>query len=344
MNAIEWNPDWNGPSLADLENACRRATAWITAQQTSDGMIGDPAEGFKAHRAAWALGLMGEVDAANAYMSWARTHLLGDGALNGPARLLLDGWAYRDSTFIIGAHMLEQYDLSLGLIDNMLSWQDPVSGGFANDALPDGSGSDEMDIPYACGPGFAALICGRIDEARKVAGFLRRVYDAQTELPERMHLFWSRRDQRPILPSDAAWEERFVVENAVDRNQRWTTGGIAAGFLGRLYLVDRDPALLDLARKYQAFSMAATDAQFTYPAVCKTSWGASLLYQITGEEVYLEWLHRMAAWYIETQTDEGFWHPYVEDSVGDVIEITLEFIMHVKILMGAVTSRPQGSR
>ncbi|MBB5791830.1 hypothetical protein [Jiangella mangrovi] len=333
-------PGWTGPSLTELDQACRRAVEWVRGHARPDGALGDPADGFKTHRAPWALTLAGETDLAQAYCGWVRRELLRDGRLDGPARLLDDGWAYRDSTLVIGAHMLEQYDLSYGVIDHLCSWQDPASGGFANDRLPDGSGSDEMDIPYACGPGFAALVTGRLDVARRVAAFLATVYDAQQELPDRLHLFFSRRDQRPILPSDPQFEQRFVVENAVDRNQRWTAGGIAAGFLGRLYLVDRDPALLELARRYQAFSMSATDAQFKYPAVCKTSWGAALLYQITGEDQYRDWLARMADWYLDTQDDGGYWHPVVENCVGDVLEVTLEFVMHVKILSGALVSRP----
>jgi rhamnogalacturonyl hydrolase YesR len=86
--------------------------------------------------------------------------------------------------------------------------------------------------------------------------------------------------------------------------------------------------------------MSATDAQFKYPAVCKTSWGAALLYQITGEDQYRDWLARMADWYLDTQDDGGYWHPVVENCVGDVLEVTLEFVMHVKILSGALVSRP----
>jgi len=336
-------PTWTGPSLDELDAACARAAAWLKAQTNPDGSVGDISDGFKTHRVPWSMALMGEVEAANAYLGWARRNLLASSSLTGPARILDDGWPYRDSVLIIGAHMLEQYDLSHALIDDMLSWQDPVSGGFSNDRLPDGSMSDEMDVPYACGPGFAALITGRLDAARRVAGFLTAMYDAQTELPDRFHLFWSRSRQRPILPTDPDWQQRFVVENAVDRSQRWTFGGIAAGFLGRLYLVDNDPVLLEYARKYQAYSMAATDAQFSYPAVCKTSWGASLLFQITGEQRYLDWLSRMAAWYLDTQVDEGYWHPLVENCVGDIIEVTTEFVMHIKILMSAIVSRPAAS-
>ena len=54
-----------------------------------------------------------------------------------------------------------------------------------------------MDIPYACGPGFACLLTGQLDAARRVADFLQAIYDAQQELPERFYCFWSRSPAGP---------------------------------------------------------------------------------------------------------------------------------------------------
>ena len=329
--------------LDEVGVACRRATDWILAQQRPSGVIGDPANGFKYHRGPWALALMGETDAALRMCRWIRENLLTGASLSGEARVLTDGWAYRDSVLIIGAHMLGQYDLSLGVIDSLCAWQDPVSGGFANDAVAPGiggnAGSDAMDLPYAAGPGFALLATGRLAEARRVASFLDDMYDAQTDLPDKFYCFWSRERQSLIRESDPGFEQRMVIELQVDRMQRWTFGGIAAGFLGRLYLAEPRPEYLDLAKRYQALSMSATDAQFGYPSACKTSWGAALLYQITGEEVYREWLIRMAHWYIKGQESEGWWHPWVENTTSDVIEITLEFIQHLKVLAGSLATR-----
>lgn len=326
--------------LEECDAAVSRATDWLLHQLRPDGALGDPADGFKYHRAPWALTLAGRPDEAHAVCGFIRRNLLTpDGTLGGAARRSTDGWAYRDSTVIIGAQMLQQFDLSLGLIPDLLRWQDPVSGAFANDRTADGGRSDEMDIPYACGPGFACLITGELDAARRVADFLATIMAAQPELPDRFYCFWSRERQRVIRPGDPDFHQRFVVENSADRMQRWTIGGIAAGFLGRLYLADPDPRHLDLARRYQAFSMAATDSQFGYPSACKSSWGAALLYQITGERGYLAWLGRFAQWYLRSQQPGGYWRPWVENSVGDVIEITLEFVMHLTTLTGAVRSR-----
>jgi len=328
--------------LGELNATSRRAVSWLKDKLNPDGSLGDVKDGFKYYRGPWTFTLYGEPDVAHALCGWIRRNLLtAEGSLAGPARILDDGWAYRDATLIVGAQMLQQNDLSLALMPGLLRWQDPASGGFANDRMPDGSMSDDGDIPYACGPGFACLMTGRLDAARRVADFLQTIYDAQAELPDRFFCFWSRSRQAPIRYGDADFKPRCVVENQQDVMQRWTIGGIAAGFLGRLYLADPQPRYLELARKYQAFSMAATDHQFSYPSACKSSWGASLLYQITGEPQYLAWLGRFGRWYIESMEPEGYWHPWVEKSLGDVIEITLEYAMHIATLTGAVSSRPR---
>ena len=326
--------------IDDLNNCADRARRWLMSHMNPDGSIGNTKDGFYYYRAPWTFTLLGESDAAHAICGWIRANLVTpQGDLSAPARITNDAWAYSDGTFIVGAHMLQQYDLSYGLMPALLRWQDPKSGAFGNDRLPDGSMSDDMDIPFACGAGFACLQTGHLDEARQVAQFLQVIFDAQPDIAERFYCFWSRSRQAPITEADPDFQLRFVVENNVDRMQRWTIGGISAAFLCRLYLVDPQPQYLELARKYQAFSMAATEAQFSYPSACKSSWGAALLYQVTGEQQYLDWLGRFGQWYINAQEPDGLWHPWVEETLGDVIDITIEYAMHVLTLTGAVSSR-----
>jgi len=334
--------------LAAFRETRDRATRWLLSHQNADGSLGDARAGYHFYRAPWTLALVGETEAASAVCGWFRRNMLTpDGRMDGPYRVFNDAWAYRDSALIVGAQMLGQYDLSLGLMPELLRWQDPASGGFANDRMPDGSMGDDQSIPYAAGPGFAALATGDLATARRVAGFLQRLYDAQTDLPDRFFYDWSRSRQAPTTSFDEKDRFWYVVENQADRNQRWTIGGIAAGFLCRLYLASPDPAYLDLARRYQAFSMAATPAQFKYGPVCKSGWGSSLLYEITGEAQYEAWNYRMGDWFVEHQDAAGFW-PVIgqgaeqgsETPLGNLIHNALEFTMHIDTIIAGLTSRP----
>src|SRR5262249_17443237 len=153
-------------------------------------------EGFRLYRAPWTFTVLGESAAAAAVCVWIRHNMLQpDGRIGGPFRVLNDAYAYRNATLIIGAQMAGQYDLSHGLMRELLDWPDPIPGGFANDRLPDGGMTDVMDIPYACGPGLACLVTGHLDKARQVARFLRTLYDAQPALPDRFYYAWSRARQ-----------------------------------------------------------------------------------------------------------------------------------------------------
>ena len=329
--------------IARFTVARQRGLAWLLDRCNPDGSLGDPAQGFHFYRAPWTFAATGQVAAASAVCGWIRRNMLTpEGTIEGPYRVFGDAYAYRNATLIVGAHMALQYDLSQGLMPDLLSWRDPRSGGFANDRTPDGGKSDRMDIPYTCGSGFACLATGNLDGARGVYRFLAAVYEAQTALPDRFFYAWSRAEQRPITEYPEAERTWHVVENQAARAQRWTIGGIAAGFLCRLYLAEARAEYLALARQYQAFSMAATEHQFDYPQACKSSWGSSLLYQLTGEAEYREWAYRMGEWYLRTQEPDGSWRWWNEDrtTLGSRIELTLEFVMHLDTLIGGLASRP----
>lgn len=326
----------------DAYLAARRAgIAWLLRQLNADGSLGDPREGYHFYRAPWTFTAAGETAAATAVCGWIRANMLtADGHIDGPYRRFDDAYAYRNSALIVGAQLAQQYDLSHGLMPELLAWQDPRSGGFPNDRLPSSGRSDNMDIPYACGPGFACLATGHLDTARTVYRFLARLYDAQPALPDRFYYAWSLANN--ALITDYPKERRFwyIVENTVDRAQRWTVGGIAAGFLCRLYLAEPRPEYLALARRYQHFSMSATERQFAYAQVCKSSWGSSLLYQITGEDEYLRWTYRMGDWFVQTQQPDGRWAWDRYKTLGSQIELTLEFVMHLDTLIGGLAARP----
>ncbi len=330
--------------LSEYQGARRRATDWLLAQMNADGSIGDPSQGYYFYRAPWTFTLVGESQAASEICGWIRRNMIQpDGTIGGPYRVFDDAWAYRDSALIVGAQMAGHYDLSHGLMPALLCWQDPVSGGFANDRLPDGSMSDDQSIPYAAGPGFACLATGHVAEARAVYRFLKRLYDAQPELPERFYYDWSRSNQAPTLQYPQEKQFWYIVERQVDRHQRWTIGGIAAGFLCRLYLSEPRPEYLELARRYQAFSMTSTEKQFDYLTVCKSGWGSSLLYLITGESQYQAWTYRMGDWFVARQHPDGYWPTDTPDTQkGRLIHNALEFVMHVDTIIAGLSSRPIG--
>ncbi|MEI2777209.1 MAG: hypothetical protein V9G19_14800 [Tetrasphaera sp.] len=133
----------------------------------------------------------------------------------------------------------------------------------------------------------------------------------------------------------------MIVDNTADRLQRWDDRRhLARAFLCRLALATGESRWVDLARRYQAFSMAATPRPAQVPGFCKSSWGSSLLYELTGEDVHRDWTMAMGDWYVATASPAGFWHPWLERTDSDRIWITLEYVMHLDTLIAALASRP----
>ena len=331
-----------GSLAADLSRfrASRdRGIGFVLGLTAADGTVGNPDDGFVFYRAPWSFQLTGHSEVASAVCGWVRRHMLQpDGTLDGGIRTSTAAYGYIDSTFIYGAHLAGQFDLSEGLMPRLLGWQDERSGGFANDLLPGGEPGDDMDVWNACGPGFASLVTGHRREAGLVAEFLGRIHRAQPNLPRHLYFAWSRERQALITEFDAAAAATYVVDNELDARQSWVVGGIAAAFLGRLYLVDRDPELLSLARAYQDFSMAATPAQFNYASACKSGWGGAVLYQVTGEDRYLEWTRRMGDWFAGRQRADGAWGLDETSTGGTLVWVTLEFVMHMDTIINALAS------
>ncbi|MDE2766942.1 MAG: hypothetical protein OXP73_13770 [Chloroflexota bacterium] len=324
-----------------LRETKRRGTEWLLARVGPDGGVQPSDEGFRYYRLPWTLTVAGHTQAATAVCGWIREYMLTpDGDFDRGHRRLYDAYAYRNATLVYGAHMARQFDLSSRGLEFILTMQDRASGGFANDRDPDGTLGDVMDLPYTCGCGLACIALGRLDKARQVYRFLERVWNAQSELPDRLYYSYSRRDQAVITSYDARNRFWHVVESQEPRPQRWTVGGLSAAFLCRLYMVDPKPDYLSLARDFQQFSIQSTPRQFEFPQVCKSGWGAALLYQVTSEEQYAAWAVKLAHWFADTQTDDGSWVFDSDPTEGRTLELTAEFVAHVDTIIGCLASRP----
>ena len=325
--------------IARFETAKRKGVEYLLSHLKPNGELGEVKDGFYFYRAPWTFTVAGETRAATSVASWVRQNMwTPEGDFDNGLRVNRDAYAYRNATFIYGAHMARQFDLSHRSMEHLLSWQDPATGGFSNNLEDDGM-SDDMDIPYTVGPGLACIATGYLDEARRVYDYLVRVYEQQDELPDRFYYNLSRKTGRVIREypeDDRFW---YVVESQEARPQRWTIGGIATAFLCRLYLADPKDEYIELARKYMQFSMDSTPRQFEFPQVCKSGWGSSLIYQVTGEDRYRDWTYKLGDWFADTQSDDGAWRRFErEGSESGQIHLVLEFVVHLDTIIGGLSA------
>src|SRR5262245_44194027 len=102
--------------MTDLDRyrcARDRGTAWLLDQLNADGSIGPVEHDFLYYRLPWTFTITGHTDAALRLCQWVREHQFSDeGDFVGVTPRQIEANAYQNATFIYGAHMLRQYDLS----------------------------------------------------------------------------------------------------------------------------------------------------------------------------------------------------------------------------------------
>jgi hypothetical protein len=334
-----WNEgsDWNVESIEIYQQSKERGVRWLLEQLNPDGSIGPVEAGFNYYRLPWTFTIAGETRHAIRLCDWVRHHqFAANGDFTGVSPRGLEAYAYENAVFVFGAQLARQFDLSYRGYQRLLAHFDVESGGFRH--LPEGNGipADE-NIPTVAQAGKTALMIGDLSTAERVGEWFQRVWDAQLELPERLYYVWSADSQSLVTEFPAERATSYMVE-AQGTRQRFTCGGIAAAFLARLYQATSKPDYLELAKAYQAFSMNSTERQFEVPQVCKTGWGSSLLYEITGEPIYRDWTVRLGGFYVATQRPDGHWEnraPY--NDFANHITVTAEFVMHLDTLIGALS-------
>jgi len=145
-----------------------------------------------------------------------------------------------------------------------------------------------------------------------------------------------------ITEAPAGENPKHVAEIATDEQQYHYNGGIAAAALTHIWMVTGEDRWLDLAKRYQAFSIEATPLQFNTRQVCKSAWGSGLLTLATRSADYREWLVKMANWFAELQMPDGYWTntPALDPNPTESrkVEITAEFVVHLDTAIAALAT------
>lgn len=320
--------------LAAYERSCRLGTDWLLGQMNDDGSIGPAEEPLFYYRVPWTFALMGEVSAAAHHLDWIKRHMFTkDGAFEGvsPLGFFADRYgSYPLAILLIGAALMQRFDVVYPGTRRLLSWQDTETGGFYANAR-DRSADAEQELAPTCQGGLTLLMLGQIDAALKVGHFLKRLRAAQPDFDHRLYQVFNRSKGliTTYAPDDALW----YVTRKDDPWQQHFNAGIAAAFLAQLHMATGEVQWLDLARQFQAFSMTTDPCQFQSMQLCKSGWGSGLLHVATREDTYRDWTVRIGDWFLEHQYDDGHWENTKKltpnPTVADNIHVTVEFVMHV---------------
>jgi hypothetical protein len=320
--------------LATYRQACRKGTDWLLAFVNPDGSIGPVQERLFYYRLPWTLALMGETTAAGRLLDWiSRQMLTPQGAFEGlsPQGVFAQRYgSYPVACLLVGAVMAQRFDIVYRCTRHLLTWQDPASGGLRSNRQ-NATPSSEQELFPACQAGMTFILTGQIEAARKAGVWVRRLWELQ---PDEQHVLYHVYTPAKGLVTDFAPDQQAVYVTRKDQPWQYHyNGGIAAAFLTHLHMATGDAQWLELARKYQQFSMTTDDCQFQSMQTCKSGWGSGLLYVATREPKYRDWTVRLGDWFVEHQHEDGHWentkHWTPSPTDADNIEITAEFVMHL---------------
>ena len=314
--------------LAAYREARRKGVAWLLRHLNADGSIGDPTTGFSYYRAPWAFTVVGETEAAAAvsrldpaqprHRRRARSTARIASSTSGPptaTRRSSSARSWPRST-----------TCPLGLWPGLLRRPRPAVGP-VRERPTARTARGPTRLSHGRRPGRRVRGArGRATSRRPaaIADFLGRLWDVQPELPDRFHHVWSRRRQAidHARPTRSSRRRSCSSIARQDSSQYWFFGGICAAFLCRLYQADPRPEYLALARRYQDFAHGLHRRPVQLAGRVQGIVGRLAAVAADRRPAYEAFTFRMGDWYVERQEPDGWWHPLVEETLGDVIEIT----------------------
>ena len=324
--------------LSRFKKARNKGGAYLFEQLHQDGSFGDIEKGVvEYYKVPAALMVCGMSGAANQLLSWVRNNGFmenGDFGPRPPDAIKNYYYTYYNSWVVKSAHRLGQFDLSQRGMEFILDFWDSTSGGFYSSRDERGP-QTEQDLWVVSGSGWCALYTGRMDVARGVGAWMKRLMNDQPNYPEEMWTVFSRARGliTEVLHDD---EFRYQLSRDESRDQSFYHPGIAAGFLSRLYMATGEQEWLDLARDYMRFCDGVGDYHFRLLRAGKVGWAAAMLYTLTGEQNYRDIAIRVGDNLIDAQTELGYWESTNDDIVCPNNDATAELVVWLDEIHQAV--------
>ena len=305
-----------------------RGGRYLLDQVGEDGGFGDPELGVtEYYKVPAALLVCGFSSAANSLLRWIRRHgFLPNGDFGPRPASALNSYyyTYHNAWVIKAAHRLGAFDLAQRGMDFLLGFHDPAGGGFYSHPT-ERNPATEQDLWVVSGCGWCALYTGRLDVARGVGGWMRRMMDDQPNYPEELWTVYSR--SRGLITDVIDDDFRYVLTGDESRDQSFYHPGIAAGFLCRLYKATGEAEWLELAREYMRFCDYVGDYHFQLLRAGKVGWASSMLYSLTREEKYRDMAIRVGDNLVDAQMEDGAWAWPEMGLTGPHNDITAEMVV-----------------
>ena len=313
---------------------------YLLGQVREDGGFGDREPGVtEYYKVPTAFLVCGYSNAANRLLNWIRRNgFLANGDFGPRVSLDLNSYyyTYHNVWIIKAAHRLGAFDLAQRGMDFLLEFHDPVSGGFYSHPV-ERNDETEQDLWVVSGIGWCAVYTGRLDLARGVGLWMRRMMDEQPDYPNELWTVYSR-GRGLITGVIDGYDFRYVLTRDETRDQSFYHPGIAAGFLCRLYMATGEAEWLALAREYMRFCDYVGDYHFRLLRAGKVGWASSMLYSLTREAKYQKMAIRVGDNLVDAQMEDGAWAWPEMGLSGPHNDITAEMVVWLDEIHQAVGS------
>ncbi|MEM2122099.1 MAG: hypothetical protein QXE79_00510 [Candidatus Bathyarchaeia archaeon] len=307
--------------------AALKGAEWLANRQLEDGSIRPELGLGPMYKAVAALAYAGKVVEANRLLNWLKLNALirpGEFKLtfNAGNQGRAETAFYPNAWIMLGSLKLMRFDVASLDAMNRLSKYQVDCGGFMS-AIPDG----RVDILNTAMGGWISLYNGRLAQAEKAGGLLKRMAELQPE-PGKLYYVYDRvkDDVLRIIPENQ-WMTHVVDTSKPE--QHFYHSGIAMVLLSDLYKATGKTGYLEAAEDvYFKISSSSVIESFRWPSKCKDGWGAALLYHATGKQE-----HRLLAeevadkTFLETQRRNGSWkgfHAPLTDDYREKVEVSAE--------------------
>ncbi len=332
-------------ALQRVRTARHRGAQFLLSVIRDDGSVARTEKRVTWYRLPWALAVCGETATASRVIDWIDREcfddergfhggIAWDAAANNPFN------TYPETCLAYGAVLLRRLDIARRAMTAAARGFDRASGGvFMNRAHM--TATDAQILFLTCQYGMSAAMTGDHEQAVAVGGWLERLWNEQPDLPAKLYTI-STPATGLVTEIPAGGDPRHYLNLAGEERQFHYNGGIAAAALAHIGMLTGEKKWLDLARKYEQFSIDSTPEQFKTRQVCKSAWGAGLISLATGDTGYTDWLIRMANWFADLQDADGSWSntPYLDPDPTTTrrTEVTAEFVVHVDTLIEALSA------
>ncbi len=306
-----------------------RGGRYLLGQVREDGGFGDAALGVtEYYKVPAAFLVCGLSHAASRLLRWIRYNgVLANGDFGPRPADQLDSYyyTYHNAWVIKAAHRMGAFDLAHRGMDFLLGFRDLVGGGFYSHPTARDDVT-EQDLWVVCGCGWCAIYTGRLDVARGVGAWMRRLMDEQPDYPRELWTVYSR-ERGLIMEVRDGDDFRYVLTRDESRDQSFYHPGIAAGFLCRLYMATGEAEWLELARSYMSFCDYVGDYHYRLLRAGKVGWAGAMLYTLTGDAKYRDMAVRVGNNLVEAQMENGAWAWPEMGLTGPHNDITAEMVV-----------------